>query len=156
MSQPHLVFKRVTTTNEAEMLRVIRNQCRSFMTRSTEEISAEQQQVWFKTAYKKYELYIAYAIEHGVCIVDAGYGLIHLNDKEYLLTGGLVPSYRDRGLGAVLFKFLVDNCNKQLPIRLEVLKTNLRALKTYEKLSFVITGETDKVYFMEYRYDSVI
>lgn len=151
-----IVFKRVTTPNEAEMLRVIRNQCRTFMTRNTDEITADQQQAWFKTAYKKYELYIAYAVEHGACIVDAGYGLIHLNDGEYLLSGGLVPSYRDKGIGSTLFKFLVDNCNKQLPIRLEVLKTNIRALKTYEKLSFIVTGENDKVFFMEYRYDSVI
>lgn len=151
-----IVFKRVTTPSEAEMLRVIRNQCRTFMTRNVDEITPEQQQEWFKTAYKKYELYIAYAVEHGACIVDAGYGLIHLNEGEYLLSGGLVPEYRDKGLGSTLFKFLVDNCNKQLPIRLEVLRTNVRALKTYEKLNFVTTGENDKVYFMEYKYDSCI
>lgn len=156
MTQPHLVFKRVTTANEAEMLRVIRNQCKDFMTRSTDEITPEQQQEWFKTAFKKYELYIAYAIEHGVCIVDAGYGLIHLNDGEYLLSGGLVPGYRDKGLGSVLFKFLVDNCNKQQPIRLEVLKSNTRAFKVYEKLGFKTYSETDRIYLMEYDYDSVI
>jgi ribosomal protein S18 acetylase RimI-like enzyme len=151
-----LVFKRVTTPSEAEMLRVIRNQCRTFMTRNTDEITPEQQQEWFKTAYKKYELYIAYAIEHGACVVDAGYGLIHLNDGEYLLSGGLVPAYRDKGLGTPLFKFLVDNCNKQIPVRLEVLKENVRALRIYEKLNFITIGENEKVYFMEYRYDSVI
>lgn len=156
MTQPVLVFKRVTTPSEAEILRLIRNKCREFMTRATDEISYEQQQEWFKTAFKKYELYIAYAIEHGACVVDAGYGLIHLNEGEYLLTGGLVPEYRDKGLGSILFKFLVDNCNKHQPIRLEVLKTNTRAFKTYEKLNFVVTGENDRVYFMEYRYDSVI
>lgn len=156
MTQPHLVFKRVTTSNEAEMLRVIRNKCRDFMTRNTSEITYEQQQEWFKTAFKKYELYIAYAIEHGVCIVDAGYGLIHLNDGEYMLSGGLVPEYRDKGLGTNLFKFLVDNCNKQQPIRLEVLKTNTRAFKTYEKLNFVVINENEKIYLMEYRYDSVV
>ena len=151
-----LVFKRVTTPTEAEMLRVIRNQCKDFMTRTTTEITFEQQQEWFKTAYKKYELYLVYAVEYGACIVDAGYGLIHLNEGEYLLTGGLVPSYRDKGLGSNLFKFLIDNCNKQLPIRLEVLKTNVRALKTYEKLNFTTVNENEKVYFMEYKYDSVI
>jgi ribosomal protein S18 acetylase RimI-like enzyme len=151
-----LVFKRVTTSNEAEMLRIIRNQCKNYMTRNTSEITPEEQSEWFKTAYKKYELYIAYAIEHGVCIVDAGYGLIHLNEKEYMLTGGLVPEYRDKGLGTNLFKFLIDNCNKQIPIRLEVLKDNIRALKTYEKLNFTTTGETDKIFIMEYKYDSCI
>lgn len=151
-----LVFKRVTTTAEAEILRNIRNKCRSFMTRNTDEISAEQQQEWFKTAYKRYELYIAYAIEHGSVVVDAGYGLIHLNENEYLLSGGLMPDYRDRGLGLYLFKFLIDNCNKQLPVRLEVLKSNTRAFKTYERLNFTVIGENEHLYFMEYRYDSVI
>jgi ribosomal protein S18 acetylase RimI-like enzyme len=151
-----LVFKRVTTAAEAEMLRVIRNKCKDYMTRSTDYITPEQQQEWFKTAYKKYELYIAYVIEHGAVVVDAGFGVIHLEDEEYLLTGGLVPEYRDKGLGTPLFKFLVDNCNKQQPIRLEVLKTNTRAFKTYEKLGFVITSEDERIYTMEYKYDSVI
>lgn len=151
-----LVFKRVTTSAEAENLRLIRNQCKDYMTRSTSFITPEQQEEWFKTAFKKYELYIAYYIEHGSIAVDAGFGVIHLEDNEYLLTGGLVPEYRDKGLGTPLFKFLVDNCNKQQPIRLEVLKTNTRALKTYEKLGFIQTGEFDLIYTMEYNYDSVI
>jgi ribosomal protein S18 acetylase RimI-like enzyme len=151
-----IVFKRVTTPAEAEILRTIRNKCREYMTRSTDYITPEQQEVWFKTAFRKYDLYIAYAIEHGVCIVDAGFGVVHKNEDEFLLTGGLVPEYRDKGLGKVIFKFLVDQCHKSLPIRLEVLKTNTRAYKTYEGLNFKVTGENDNLYFMEYQYDSVI
>jgi len=152
-----LVFKRVTTPAEAEILRTIRNDCKDYMTRSTDYITPVQQEEWFKTAYKKYELYIAYAIEHGAIAVNAGFGVIHLEPDQYLLTGGLTQDYRDKGLGTPLFKFLIDNCNKQLPIRLEVLKDNTRAYKTYEKLGFVPTGEVnDRVIFMEYKYDSVI
>jgi len=151
-----IVFKRVTTPAEAEILRTIRNKCREFMTRSTDYITPEQQAEWFKTAFKKYELYIAYYIEHGVCIVDAGFGVIHKNEDEFLLTGGLMPEYRDKGLGKQVFKYLVDQCHKSLPIRLEVLKTNTRAFKTYESLNFKVIGEDDRVYFMEYHYDSVI
>lgn len=151
-----LLFKRVTKSSEAEILRTIRNQCKNFMTRNTEEITVEQQQEWFKNSYKKYEIYIAYALEHGAVIVEAGYGLIHTNDNEYLLSGGLTQEYRDKGLGSFLFKFLIDNCNKQIPIRLEVLKTNLRAYKVYEKLGFETIKETDKIFIMEYMYDSCI
>ena len=151
-----IVFKRVTTPAEAEILRTIRNKCREYMTRSTDFITPEQQEEWFKTAFRKYDLYIAYAIDHGVCIVDAGFGVVHKNEDEFLLTGGLVPEYRDKGLGKVIFKFLVDQCHKSLPIRLEVLKTNTRAYKTYEGLNFRVTGENDNLYFMEYQYDSVI
>ena len=151
-----IVFKRVTTPAEAEILRTIRNKCREYMTRSTDFITPEQQEEWFKTAFRKYDLYIAYAIEYGVCIVDAGFGVVHKNEDEFLLTGGLVPEYRDKGLGKVIFKFLVDQCHKSLPIRLEVLKTNTRAYKTYEGLNFKVTGQNDNLYFMEYQYDSVI
>ena len=151
-----IVFKRVTTPAEAEILRTIRNKCREYMTRSTDYITPEQQEEWFKTAFRKYDLYIAYAIEHGVCIVDAGFGVVHKNEDEFLLTGGLVPEYRDKGLGKIIFKFLVDQCHKSLPIRREVLKTNTRAYKTYEGLNFKVTGENDNLYFMEYQYDSVI
>ena len=151
-----IVFKRVTTPAEAEILRTIRNKCREYMTRSTDYITPEQQEGWFKTAFRKYDLYIAYAIEHGVCIVDAGFGVVHKNEDEFLLTGGLVPEYRDKGLGKIIFKFLVDQCHKSLPIRLEVLKTNTRAYKTYEGLNFRVTGENEKLIFMEYQYDSVI
>ena len=143
-----IVFKRVTTPAEAEILRTIRNKCREYMTRSTDFITPEQQEEWFKTAFRKYDLYIAYAIEHGVCIVDAGFGVVHKNEDEFLLTGGLVPEYRDKGLGKVIFKFLVDQCHKSLPIRLEVLKTNTRAFKTYEGLNFRVAGENDNLYFM--------
>lgn len=151
-----LVFKRVTTSAEAEILRTIRNKCREYMTRSTDYITPEQQEEWFKTAHKKYELYIAYSIEYGAIVVDAGFGVVHKNENEFLLTGGLIPEYRDKGLGKLIFKFLVDQCHKSLPIRLEVLKTNTRAFKTYESLNFKVTGENDNLYFMEYQYDSVI
>ena len=151
-----IVFKRVTTSAEAENLRIVRNQCREYMTRSTDFITPEQQEEWFKTAFRKYDLYIAYAVEPGVCIVDAGFGVVHKNEDEFLLTGGLVPEYRDKGLGKIIFKFLVDQCHKSLPIRLEVLKTNTRAYKTYEGLNFKVTGENEKLFFMEYQYDSVI
>lgn len=151
-----LVFKRVTTQAEAEILRTIRNECREYMTRNTDYITPEQQQEWFKTAHTKYELYIAYAIEHGVAVVDAGFGVVHTNETEFLLTGGLLHNYRDKGLGKVIFKFLLDQCPKLLPIRLEVLKSNTRAFKTYEALNFKVTGEDSRLFYMEYEYDSVI
>ena len=67
-----LVFKKVITSAEAEILRNIRNECKDFMTRSTSFITEEQQQAWFKTAHERYDLYIAYSVEHGAVVVDAG------------------------------------------------------------------------------------
>lgn len=152
-----LFYKKVDTFEEAELLRLIRNQCREYMTRNTDVITQEQQQQWFKTAYDKYDIYLVYAIEYGACITYAGYGVIHKNMTESLITGGLLPDYRNRGLGSDLFKYLTDTALKRkVPVRLEVLKTNQRALKVYEKLGYTVYAETDKIYSMEYKYDSVI
>ena len=151
-----LVFKKVITSAEAEILRNIRNECKDFMTRSTSFITEEQQQAWFKTAHERYDLYIAYSVEHGAVVVDAGYGLIHKDGDVSLLSGGLLPQYRDKGLGSILFKHLIDNCDKKKTIQLEVLNTNTRAYKVYEKLGFKVISTNSKVTFMEYQYDSSI
>ena len=151
-----IVYKKVLTESDAETLRVIRNECRTFMTRSTDYITKEQQLNWFKTAAKKYDLYIAYEVLHGAIIVEVGYGVVHKNETESLVTGGLLPRYRDKGLGLPLFKFLTEQCDNSKPIKLEVLKTNTRAFMVYSKLGFIVTSEDDRIYNMEYKYDSTI
>lgn len=151
-----IFFKRVVSNGDAEVLRNIRNQCREFMTRHTDYITPEQQIEWFKTAHENYELYIVYAMEYGSIIYDIGFGVIHKTKDCYLLTGGLVPQSRGQGLGKKIFKFLMDQCPKSLPIKLELLKTNKAAFKTYDRLGFKLVGESDKLYYMEHFYDSVV
>jgi ribosomal protein S18 acetylase RimI-like enzyme len=154
--KPNLVFKLVSNSFEAESLRKIRNECREFMTRNTEYISEEDQQKWFLTAHKKYQLYLLYNIECGVIVDPIGYGLIRTEDTEYLVTGGLTASARGKGIGQKLFKFLIDNTKKDKPLRLEVLKTNVSAFNVYKKLGFITTYDNDKLVYMEYKYDSPI
>lgn len=157
MNDTSLLFKKVTTEEEAELLRIIRNQCREYMTRNTDVITQDAQRMWFKTAHDKYDLFLVYAIEYGACITYAGYGVIHKNLSDSMVTGGFLPEYRNQGLGQALFKFLTDTSIKRnLPVRLEVLKTNQRAYKVYERLGYTVYEETDKIYRMEYNYDSVI
>ena len=150
------VYKKVETEIDAEILRQHRNVCKDFMTRSTSYITEQQQQEWFRAAHKKYDLFLAYEINHGSIINDIGYGLIHKNEDASLLTGGLLPNYRDKGIGQHLFKFLIDQCDKRKPIRLEVLKTNTRAFIVYIKLGFKLVKEDARLYHMEYEYDSPI
>lgn len=151
-----IFFKRVVTEADAETLRLIRNECREYMTRHTNYITEEEQREWFKTAHEKYELYIVYAVEHGSIIYDVGFGVIHKNKDYFALTGGLSPSHRGQGYGKKIFQFLMSNCTKTLPIKMELLKTNTAAFKTYEKLGFKVVSEDDRLYFMEYLYDSAV
>jgi ribosomal protein S18 acetylase RimI-like enzyme len=151
-----IYFKRVISEIDAEILRNVRNQCREFMTRHSDYITQEQQKEWFKDAHKKYELYIAYTVEYGAIIYEVGFGVIHKCDDCFMLTGGLTPDSRGRGFGKKIFKFLMDQCHKSLPIKLELLKNNVAAFKTYKKLGFNVVNEDDRLIFMEHRYDSVI
>ena len=151
-----ILFKKVETGTDAEILRQHRNTCKDFMTRSTEYITAEQQQEWFSTAKTKYELYLAYDLQYVAIICDVGYGLIHKHVDQSLVTGGLLPMYRGQGIGQELFQFLINACPKTKPIRLVLLKTNSRAFIVYIKLGFKIIGEDDKLQYMEYEYDSSI
>ena len=151
-----IYFKRVTSEADSQMLRNVRNQCREFMTRHSDFITEEQQKEWFKDAHKKYELYIAYTVEYGAIIYEVGFGVIHKCDDCFMLTGGLTPDSRGQGFGKKVFKFLMDQCHKSLPIRLELLKNNTAAFKTYKKLGFEVTSEDNRLIYMEYKHDSVI
>lgn len=159
MNEYFFVFKEVASSEEAEMLRNIRNECRAFMTRNNAYISKEEQLLWFRNCKEKYFPFIVYNITHSSIICDAGYGVIHNNENEFMLSGGLLPYFRGKGLGLQLFKFLLNECLKKdslRPIRLEALKSNQKAISIYKKLSFNVISETDKIVTMEYRLNSVI
>lgn len=143
----------VNSLDQVECLRLIRNDCRNFMTRHNEEISKQQQLDWYNLLDKeKTQLFLFYEIYHGVSSPGPiGYGVIKIEDDCTLLTGGLSYRERNKGLGLILFDLLVKESKKfSLPIKLEVLKTNNRAKNIYTKLGFVDFNETDKIFEMVY------
>ena len=134
--------------NDIERLRIIRNSCREYMTRNSKEINVEQQRQWFASLDKSKMIPYIFTMNNH----EIGYGIISYDQDRCLLTGGLLPEYRNKGYGKNLFLELINlgvksNCR----IELEVLKTNTRALKTYQKLGFEIYSNNDKVYLMEYK-----
>jgi len=154
----NLIMVPVRTEDEVERLRQIRNICKDFMTRNTSEISYEQQQNWYKNINKETNrLFLLHKIHYGVVDDMIGYGYIRVEDGIVLLTGGLIESERNKGYGSILFEYLVKNSESfKLPIKLEVLKTNMKAFAVYNKIGFRVTGDDGKIIKMEYYYDSVI
>ena len=62
----------------------------------------------------------------------------------------ILPEYQGRGIGAALMMLIIkDAAAPKLPIRLQVLKINRRALAFYQRLGFKPTGETDTHILME-------
>lgn len=154
----YILLRPIKNENDVETLREIRNACKNFMTRNTSTITPEQQQTWYANVDKdKNNLYLVERMSCGVIIDTIGYGYVRVEDDSVLLTGGLVESTRGQGYGSRLFELLLQESKKfNLPIKLEVLKTNMRAFAVYNKLGFRVVSDDGKILKMEYYYDSVI
>lgn len=119
--------------NQMERLRRIRNSCREFMTRDTHEITIEEQAAWAKS------------LDRTVCCPfllwvegDAiGYGLIRKEGEQWWLSGGLLPEWRGKGWGTILFGLLLMKAPR--PVYLEVKLSNRKAVRLYAKLGFTPT-----------------
>tara|TARA_R110002110_G_scaffold93339_5_gene242983 strand:+ start:232 stop:645 length:414 start_codon:yes stop_codon:yes gene_type:complete len=76
----------------------------------------------------------------------------HLDLEDGILWLGICVSYSHlgKGLGDKMMEHLIREGHQLSPIiKLSVNKGNKAASNLYNKLGFVITDETDKMYFME-------
>jgi len=70
-------------------------------------------------------------------------------DSLFLSKVEILPSFQGRGLGTRIVQDLMAEARAQgLPVTLQVLKENPRARRWYERLGFVVTGETETKYLM--------
>jgi ribosomal protein S18 acetylase RimI-like enzyme len=76
---------------------------------------------------------------------DVGWLEVDAGRDNIRLTGiYIVPEYQSRGVGSAVIREVVRGTTEtQMPVTLEVLKVNPRAQVLYEKLGFVVTGETE-------------
>lgn len=139
---------KVTIELEALLIGYVRNDCLNYMTKSQNYISIDRQKAWWKAFEGKAFLYSP--IDSNELI---GFGILNKNGS---LSGGLVESYRDKGLGKFLFGHLKS---LQPHTWLEVFATNERAYKLYYKLGYKLTGRrydlNDRlIYIMEAQNDT--
>lgn len=143
LSNTNIQFEEVTEMNQAQEMRVIRNEVASFMTHNIDLIDHRSQALWFSRSYRparKKGLMKAYLVKEGENYI--GYGLIQTKDNRKWLTGGLIESARGKGYGQKLFEFLRDEVGK--PVYLDVRNTNTHAYELYKKIGFKdIVEESD-------------
>lgn len=73
----------------------------------------------------------------------------HQDDHAFLNEIQLLPDFQGRGIGSKLIRRELERAHKHnIPLRLRVLKEN-RARSLYERLGFVVYGETDTHFLME-------
>lgn len=64
----------------------------------------------------------------------------------------ILPGHQNRGIGTRCMALVMDEARELgLPVRLQVLKINPRAIAFYERLGFERTGQTDTHLLMETR-----
>jgi ribosomal protein S18 acetylase RimI-like enzyme len=75
---------------------------------------------------------------------DAGVLCVRVREDHLFLSNvALLPRHQGRGLGAQLVRMvLAEGERRGLPVRLQVLKAN-RARRLYERLGFVVCGESE-------------
>jgi len=103
------------------------------------------QQQWYATAYP--------GAEHQIVLLDAapiGRMIVHTGERATTLVDiSLLPAHRNRGIGGVLLRDLLERCGAaRTKVKLQVLKKN-PAARLYERLGFMKTGEDDLYFHME-------
>jgi ribosomal protein S18 acetylase RimI-like enzyme len=141
-----------TDKEKIEDMRIIRNDCRLFMTNNQNEISKSEQEKWFNELDNNYLIPFVFYKYFGLTAQEPiGYAIIKNEKDSVWLTGGLISSYRGKGIGKLLFEMIVEKAKKyNKKIMLDVLKTNINAISLYTKIGFVLSSENEKVFIMEY------
>jgi ribosomal protein S18 acetylase RimI-like enzyme len=135
------VLLHVASPEQAEVMRVIRNTCREFMTNDRSEISVERQLEWFQSI-KDDPFTVPFLFRPDGFEAPIGYGLLrsveHKLEARWWLSGGLLPEWRGKGYGKVLFGELARLVHQlKQPAWLTVWEDNKPAVRTYESLGFV-------------------
>lgn len=101
-----LSFIHVSTWTQAIILLDVRNACREGMTHTTEEITIEQQEEFWRKELvpgHRYECYLLMDESRPV-----GYGLLKWDGERYWMTAGLTPKYRGQGLSRLIINFITE------------------------------------------------
>jgi ribosomal protein S18 acetylase RimI-like enzyme len=73
-------------------------------------------------------------------------------DHLFLSEIQIAPEFQGQGIGTQIIKEQMTEADSQdLPLRLQVLHKNERAKHLYERLGFIVCGETDRHFVLAYK-----
>lgn len=133
---------------QALRLARMRNASRKFFTHDQGWIGPFRQLRWYFSSYRKSKEIFGYLMQEDGR--DVGYGLLRKDGERWVVTGGLARSSRGRGLGRLLFQYLVGEGRRRgaTEIWLDVFLWNARAYNLYRKLGFERIEDDGKVAIM--------
>lgn len=86
--------------------------------------------------------------EHEGNVIGYVIGTLEARDKGHVVSIGVHPNYRKRGVATALLNEVISRFNARgvKIVKLEVRVSNLPAINLYRKLGFEITGTVEKYY----------
>ena len=109
-------------------------------------------QMQFAAQSQHYKAYFPFSENLVIVHEDRPIGrlIVYRTEQEHhFIDIGLLPEFRSRGIGTALITGLIEECRAAgKPARFHVEKLNHRAMKLYQRLGFVFTGEIPTHYEM--------
>ena len=130
-----MIFRLATTEWDAEVVRVIRNTGRQWMTRDTSEISYDQQQAWWVA--RACQIWIGRVAE-----TDVAYGLLRDEGGRILASLAVLPRYQGQGYGCEIYRYLASATDQE--VYAEILADNTPSIKACLNAGFQIAYAMDK------------
>lgn len=140
-----LGFREVFDLSDAEIVRVIRNSGRQWMTRNTCEITPEQQRVWWQSLdHMTCRVWIA-----RVAITDIGYGLLRHEGGRVWCSLAVPPQFRGQGYGTMIYRWLALATPDA--VWAEILADNTPSIRACLRAGYQIAFAADKTATLVYR-----
>lgn len=130
-----MIIRQVTTIEQAQIVREIRNSVREHMTRHTEEITEYQQEQWFATQSGLLYLYF-----DNTTVI--GYSYLRDIDDRSWGTLAVVPDQQGKGYGMQIYKHLISLTNR---LWIEIYSDNISSMRAAINAGFNIEHVGDKV-----------
>jgi len=132
-------MRRATTEWDAEVVRVIRNSGRQWMTRDTREITYDAQQLWWARFSTEETMRIWIA---SVATTDIGYGLLRFEARQWWASLAVLPRYQGQGYGTDIYRYLAASTDQD--VYAEILADNTPSIKACLGAGYTIAYAMDK------------
>lgn len=141
-----LIHVFMITLQEAQLVRELRNQVRSYMTRNNEFITPEQQEKWFhsfRNDFYNQHMHLYYN-KYG-CFV--GYCYLK-RDLNGLIWGSLAvkPEFQGKGIGTYIYKDMISSYKN---VYIEIFADNAESLSAAQRAGFKTLSVGDKIVVMK-------
>jgi len=127
----------VTTDDDVETVRLIRNSGRQWMTRDTAEISREQQRVWWSNRSPDLKLWL-----FSEALTDIGYGLLRYDHGRLWCSLAVLPQHQRQGYGTAIYRYLALATNED--VYAEILADNTPSIRACLRAGYQIAYAMDK------------